>query len=158
MSTTQDSQTTFKLDLTWIFLSARARYFVSNPDGWPCMQRMCKKWVVIKFLFCIVFSSSKNPVEYMTSECLPYLENIFCQALLPQYIALYKCHLHIFSNFIGLISSFPFLFKMIYIGCVNLFLKLRSMWNLRDGTQMQKGNANPALSLFSKARTFLFSW
>ena len=36
MSTTQDSQTTFKLNLTCIFLSTRARYFVSKPSGWPC--------------------------------------------------------------------------------------------------------------------------
>ena len=32
----QDSQTTFKPNLTCIFLSARARYFVSNPNGGPC--------------------------------------------------------------------------------------------------------------------------
>ena len=37
MSTTQDSQTTFKLNLC-IFLSARARYFVSKPNGWPCIS------------------------------------------------------------------------------------------------------------------------
>ena len=35
--TTQDSQTTFKPNLTSIFLSARARYFRSKPDGRPCM-------------------------------------------------------------------------------------------------------------------------
>ena len=35
---TQGSQTTFKSNLTCIFLSARARYFVSNPDGGPCKK------------------------------------------------------------------------------------------------------------------------
>ena len=37
MSTTQDAQSTFKLNLTCIFLSGRARYFLSKPNGWPCM-------------------------------------------------------------------------------------------------------------------------
>ena len=36
MSTTQDAQTTFKLNLTCIILSTRAIYFLSNPSGWPC--------------------------------------------------------------------------------------------------------------------------
>ena len=36
MPPTQDSQTTFKPNLTCIFLSARAKYIVSNPDGRPC--------------------------------------------------------------------------------------------------------------------------
>ena len=37
MPPTQDPQTTFKPNLTCIFLSARARYIKSKPDGRPCM-------------------------------------------------------------------------------------------------------------------------
>ena len=36
MPPTQDFQTTFKLNLTCIFLSARTRYIMSNPDEIPC--------------------------------------------------------------------------------------------------------------------------
>ena len=36
MPLTQDSQTTFKLNLTCIFLSTRTRYIMSNPDETPC--------------------------------------------------------------------------------------------------------------------------
>ena len=36
MPLTQDSQTTFKPILTCIFLSAKARYIMSNPDETPC--------------------------------------------------------------------------------------------------------------------------
>ena len=36
MPPTQDSKTTFKPNLTCIFLPTRARYIMSNPDGWPC--------------------------------------------------------------------------------------------------------------------------
>ena len=36
MPLTQDSQTTFKPNLTTILASARARYIISNPDGRPC--------------------------------------------------------------------------------------------------------------------------
>ena len=35
MPPTQDSQTTFKPNLTYIFLSAR--YIISIPNGWPCI-------------------------------------------------------------------------------------------------------------------------
>ena len=40
MPPTQDSQTTLKPNLTYIFLSARARCIISNPDGDPvkCQQ------------------------------------------------------------------------------------------------------------------------
>ena len=41
--TSQDSQTTFKLNLTCIFISARARYFVSKPNGWPCTLSLCSQ-------------------------------------------------------------------------------------------------------------------
>ena len=37
MPPTQDSQTTFKPNLTCILLSARARYIMSNPDEIPCI-------------------------------------------------------------------------------------------------------------------------
>ena len=33
---TQDSQSTFKPNLTYIFLPARTRYIIPNPDGGPC--------------------------------------------------------------------------------------------------------------------------
>ena len=36
MPPTQDPQTTFKPKLTCIFLSARTRYNISIPNGWPC--------------------------------------------------------------------------------------------------------------------------
>ena len=36
MPPTQNSQTTFKPNLTCIFLSVRARYIISKPDGRPC--------------------------------------------------------------------------------------------------------------------------
>ena len=32
----QDSQTTFKPNLTCLLLSIRASYIISNPDGRPC--------------------------------------------------------------------------------------------------------------------------
>ena len=38
----QDSQTTFKTSLTWIFLSLRARYIISKPVGRPC-STMCTR-------------------------------------------------------------------------------------------------------------------
>ena len=41
MPPTQDSHTTFKPNLTCIFLSARARYIITNPDEIPCSQN-CK--------------------------------------------------------------------------------------------------------------------
>ena len=36
MPPTEDSQTTFKPNLTCIFLSARTRYIISIPNGGPC--------------------------------------------------------------------------------------------------------------------------
>ena len=36
MPPTQDSQTTFKPNLTCIFLFPRTRYIMSIPNGWPC--------------------------------------------------------------------------------------------------------------------------
>ena len=40
---TQDTQTTFKPNLTCIFLSARNRYIISIPNGWPCMLIFSQK-------------------------------------------------------------------------------------------------------------------
>ena len=38
MPPTQDSQTNFKPNLICMFLSARARYIMSNPDEIPCIE------------------------------------------------------------------------------------------------------------------------
>ena len=43
MPPTQDSQTTFKPNLTWIFLSLRARYIMSKPVGRPCTSSRFSK-------------------------------------------------------------------------------------------------------------------
>ena len=40
MPPNQDSQTTFKPNLTCIFLSARTRYIISIPNGGPCMHTL----------------------------------------------------------------------------------------------------------------------
>ena len=56
MHLTQDSQITFKPNLTCIFLSARARYIISNPDGRPCM---CKQ---LKIMFFLQMFSLRQPV------------------------------------------------------------------------------------------------
>ena len=40
--TNQDSPTTFKPNRTCIFLSARARYIRSKPDGRPCIYIVCQ--------------------------------------------------------------------------------------------------------------------
>jgi hypothetical protein len=50
MPPTQDSQTTFKPNLTCIFLSARARYIMSNPDETPC-----KRSIVVSTVFTTTF-------------------------------------------------------------------------------------------------------
>ena len=43
MPLTQDSQTTFIPNLTWIFLSLRAKYIMSKPVGRPCIYISFKK-------------------------------------------------------------------------------------------------------------------
>ena len=42
--TAQDSKTTFKLNLTCLFLSPRAKYFVSKPNGSPCTTFFSHSW------------------------------------------------------------------------------------------------------------------
>ena len=53
MPPTQDSKTTFKPNLTWIFLSLRARYIMSKPVGRPCNS--VKSMVKISSIF-VAFS------------------------------------------------------------------------------------------------------
>ena len=68
MPFTQDSQATFKPNLTCILLSDRTRYIISNPDGRPCTIQafFIEKWGKTIFLvksisnFCINKISHAN--------------------------------------------------------------------------------------------------
>ena len=60
MPLTQDSQTTFKPNLTTILVSARARYIISNPDGRPCS--------IIKI--CITSASSNSTTKVTLPQVL----------------------------------------------------------------------------------------
>ena len=51
MPPTQNSQTTFKPNLTCIFLSARARYIMSNPDETPCIPPWPHRKGLVNFDF-----------------------------------------------------------------------------------------------------------
>ena len=76
MPPTQDSQNTFKPNLTCTLLSARAWYIISNPDGRPCILQThlwiwgYKDWPSPSF------SSHLNPIHRCACsiEVLPYLQ------------------------------------------------------------------------------------
>ena len=58
----QDSQTTFKPNLTCIFLSARTRYIISIPNGGPCILFVTSIHQTTKFFrkFYLVWADEKN--------------------------------------------------------------------------------------------------
>ena len=67
MPPTQDSQTTFKPNLTCTFLSARARYIISKPDGRPCRkstQTYVQEPHLIGFLFVSEKTNLGGPLTY----------------------------------------------------------------------------------------------
>ena len=66
MPPNQDSQTTFKPNLTCIFLSARTRYIISIPNGGPCMYEKVQKEDFLKkdsreLNFFLVLGSYESP-------------------------------------------------------------------------------------------------
>ena len=106
MPPNQDSQTTFKPNLTCIFLSARARYFVSNPDGGPCRPFWLpfrKSWNFFQIL--------QNPVIFVSFflKISPFL-HVYCTKFIKKNLPVYK--FLVFSKIPHEISKF-----LIYWDC-----------------------------------------
>merc|ERR1712051_1149713 len=117
-SPTQDSPTTFKPNLTCIFLSTRARYIISNPSGGPCRTTLMDS-AVFNFQFLGVGGLKvlkKLPLlQWGSKFCLILSRCFWMLAMLASYS--YTCHLlvsfeAVFDQFSGKKMKFDIFLKI----------------------------------------------